>query len=91
MPRKVPFTVVYHLEMELPDDYPDHTARFFIEENHCLDNHTRTLRELATAEPNVCGTCNIGNAYLGHIPFALIVEAQEKHEAASVAPSGQSS
>lgn len=74
--KRVPFTVVFHLEMEFPEeDYDAETARFYIEENHCLDNHVDTLAErIASDDQGICQTCDLGAAFVGHVPLDKIGE-----------------
>lgn len=67
--RAVKFTVAYHLEAEVPDDWDDEAISFYIEENHCLDNHVETLHRRIEAHPGYCQTCPIGEAVVGHVAF----------------------
>lgn len=73
--KRVPITVVFHLEMEFPEEYSseDH-VRFVVEENHCLSNHIETLGAMITADPGSCTVCNLGNAYVGHVSLNKIRE-----------------
>lgn len=79
--KRVPITVVFHLEMEFPDEYADEDhVRFCVEENHCLDNHIDTLAACRDGEPDACFGCEIGAAFVGHLPLEslrTIVRAQE--------------
>lgn len=70
--KRVKFTVVFHLEEEVPDDWDEDTAAFHFEENHCLDNHVEALHQRIEADPTHCQTCNIGTIVLGHFPFDAI-------------------
>lgn len=72
MSRTIKFTVVYHLEEEVPDDWDDDSAEFYIEENHCLDNHALRLAKRIDENPGYCQTCPIGEAFMGHIPLKAI-------------------
>jgi len=63
--KKVPVTLVVEFEIEVQDNYTDDDTRFFVEENHCIDNHIDLLhRELQT---NCCTNCPRANAYVGHL------------------------
>ncbi len=72
MSRTIKFTVVYHMTEEVPDDWDEDAAEFYIEENHCLDNHAIALARRIDANPGYCQTCHIGTAILGHVPLAAI-------------------
>lgn len=74
--RRVPITVVFHLYEDVPAHWED-GGRFYIEENHCIDNYVTELAEDIERDANHCQTCNRANAYLGHIPFADIVKIQD--------------
>jgi hypothetical protein len=72
---KAKITVVFHMEYEVLDRDEEQT-QFFIEENHCIDNVVRELAQRIEDDPGYCQTCNLAEAYVGHIPFAAIREAQ---------------
>lgn len=80
MSKTVKFTVVYHLEEEVPDDWDEDAMQFYIEENHCLDNHALALVRRMDANPGYCQSCNLGEAFIGHIPFEAIKAAQRHGE-----------
>lgn len=79
MSKTVKFTVVYHLEEEVPDDWDENSQQFYFEENHCLDNHVTAMNRKIEKDPGYCQTCPIGEAYIGHIPFAEIRRVSERH------------
>ncbi len=74
--RRVPITVVFHLYEDVPEDWED-GGRFFVEENHCIDNYVTSMHRELEENPGYCMSCCRANAYLGHIPFADIVKAQD--------------
>lgn len=78
--KKVKLTLVLHLEEEVPEDWDEEAARFFIEENHCMDNYIDALHREHEAKPGYCNTCHRGNAYLGHIPFKTLESAKTAAE-----------
>lgn len=77
--KRVPITVVLHLYETIQEDWEDE-GRFFIEENHCLDNYINDIHRDMQAEPNVCQTCHRGSAFLGHLSFDEIRKVQEAAE-----------
>jgi hypothetical protein len=70
--RKVKVTVTYWLEIEVPDDWTDGDAQFYVEENHCLDNYAIEIARACEATTDatgcgICQTCRRGRAQLGHV------------------------
>ena len=82
--KRIPITVVLHLYETIQEDWDD-AGRFWVEENHCLDNYINEIEREMDREPGVCHTCYRGNAYLGHIPFEKIEAAQVGHEQTATA------
>ena len=79
--KRVPVTIVLHIYETIQDNWDD-AGRFFIEENHCLDNYimaiaeTKDRHEHPTRPVGYCVTCSRGEAFLGHVPFEAIRAAQ---------------
>lgn len=69
--RRVPITVVFHLWEDVPEDWED-GGRFYVEENHCIDNYVTAMHRELEANPGYCQSCNRAEAYLGHLPFDRI-------------------
>ena len=71
MMKKIPITAVFHLEVEFDDDVDERLIRFMVEENGCVDNHIDDLAESrdAEAELSVCFGCEVGEAFVGHLPL----------------------
>ena len=69
MKKRIPITVVFHLEMTFEDDTDAELIRFMVEENHCLDNHIAKLTFCSDSQPGVCFGCEVGEAYVGHLPL----------------------
>lgn len=62
--KKVPVTLVLHLEWEMPLNVSDADLKFRIEENLCLDNLVELIPSAINDE---CSTCNKGYALVGHV------------------------
>ncbi len=60
--KKAKISVTYELYIDVPEDWDEHTAAFYVEENHCLDNHVDQLAREIAARPGYCGTCYRGEA-----------------------------
>lgn len=79
--KRVPITVVFHLYETIQTDWED-DGRFFIEENHCIDNYvtalakTQNLHEHPTRAMGICTTCDRAETFLGHVPFEAIRAVQ---------------
>lgn len=75
--KRVPITVVLHLYETIQTDWEDE-GRFFIEENHCIDNYVTELHRTKerhahpTKPMGYCVTCSRAEAFLGHVPFDAI-------------------
>ncbi len=73
--KRVPVTIVLHLYETVMTEWED-GGRFFIEENHCLDNYVNAVHESIERDGSHCKTCFRGAAFLGHIPIEAIRAAQ---------------
>jgi hypothetical protein len=69
MSKKVPITFWVNMEIELPDDYTDENIKFYVEENHCIQNYIDQLsKEVEEArKSHECVLCGRGNAIVGEI------------------------
>lgn len=75
--RRIPITVVFHLYEDVLTEWDESNERFYIEENHCIDNYVDDLAEDIAKAPGRCQTCHRASAYLGHLPFDQIRKVQE--------------
>ena len=80
MKKRIPITVVFHLEMTFDDSDDAEFIRFHVEENHCLDNHIDKLAECSNSREGVCFGCEVGEAYVGHLPFDALRTIAERDE-----------
>ena len=80
MKKRIPITVVFHLEMTFDDDDDAELIRFMVEENHCLDNHIDKLAECSSSQEHVCFGCEVGEAYVGHLPFDALRTIAERED-----------
>ncbi len=68
--RRIKVQVTYTLVDEVPADWDDDLCRFYVEDNHCLDNYVDQLAREIAAKPYYCGTCYRGEAkFLGDAPL----------------------
>lgn len=70
--KRVPVTVVFHLEAEVPEDWDADQIEFHVEENTCRDNFVEAMHRQIAAGPDVCHTCTRSEAIVGHVPFEAI-------------------
>jgi len=91
-PQKlVPVTVVLHLFESVGADDAEEHVRFFIEENHCIDNYVERLSEEIASEPGFCHTCYRAETYLGHLPFEEVRKVQQGQEDLRASAAGEPS
>jgi hypothetical protein len=75
--KRVPMTLVLHLTHDVPEDWPDESIQFQIEENYCADNYIEEIHAELEAQPNSCHTCSRAEKHLGHIKVGeLLVRAK---------------
>ena len=73
--KRIPITVVFHLEARFDDDADENLIRFMVEENGCVDNYIDDLAERRDAEDEhdgACFGCEVGEAFVGHLPLAKL-------------------
>jgi hypothetical protein len=59
---KVPIEFTIRIDIDVPDDWDDDSVRFYVEENHCMDNYVEQVHREIEARPGVCHTCHRGSA-----------------------------
>ena len=65
--KRVPVTLIIHTYEDVPENWTDEDARFFVEENHCLGNYITREAEDIEAKPDECNLCFRAKALLGHV------------------------
>jgi hypothetical protein len=63
--KRVPITLVVYMTAVVPEDWDEDAQRFFVEENHCLNNLVEELARANAADPKHCTLCSHADAYLG--------------------------
>lgn len=64
--RRIKLRLTIDLEDEVPADWDDESARFYVDENHCLSNYILAEARRIEQDPKVCNVCTRAKAtYLG--------------------------
>jgi hypothetical protein len=79
--KTVPITLWVQTEIRVPEDWDEEAIRFFVEENHCIENEITKLAEDIESRPGECRFCAVGGELVGHVDCEKLrasVEAMTK-------------
>lgn len=68
---KIPITLVMHVEYEVSDNDDMESLKWYLEEEHCIDNVINFVHKKVQASDvnNECETCSYAKMFVGTAPM----------------------